>query len=126
MNPERAQALGSFLKDRRSALGLSTRALAARCKVNMATIVRLEQGAFIDPRPETLRVVADGLGLSPSEVLILAGYVHPSDLPSFSLYLRARYPELPESALAELERLFESVLKRHGLELAAQKPGSSE
>ena len=57
MNPDRAKALGSFLKDHRSALGLSTRALAARCNVDMATIVRLENGAFADPRPETLRAV---------------------------------------------------------------------
>lgn len=125
MNPDRAKALGSFLKDHRSALGLSTRALAARCNVDMATIVRLENGLFADPRPETLRAVADGLGISTSEVLILAGYVRPGDLPSFVLYLRARYPELPEAAVGELERLFESVTKRHGLELAAQEPGGS-
>ena len=47
MIPEQARALGKFLKERRTALGLSTRALAARSDVDMATIVRLEQGALI-------------------------------------------------------------------------------
>jgi transcriptional regulator with XRE-family HTH domain len=126
MNLERAQALGSFLKDHRSALGLSTRALAARCGIDMATVVRLEQGAFIDPKPETLRAVADGLGISPSEVLILAGYVRPQDLPSFVFYLRARYPELPESAVEELERSFAEVARRHGLEVVARESGDGE
>ncbi|MGD0273095.1 MAG: helix-turn-helix transcriptional regulator [Gaiellaceae bacterium] len=121
MNPKRAQALGAYLKDRRSALGLSTRALASLCNVNMATIVRLEQGAFIDPRPETLRAVAEGLGVSPSELLILAGYVLPEDLPSFDSFLRAKYPELPDSAIAELE----SVAKRHGLKSNSKETGGS-
>jgi transcriptional regulator with XRE-family HTH domain len=121
MNPKRAQALGAYLKDRRSALGLSTRALASLCNVNMATIVRLEQGAFIDPRPETLRAVAEGLGVSPSELLILAGYVLPEDLPSFDSFLRAKYPELPDSVIAELE----SVAKRHGLKSTSKETGGS-
>jgi transcriptional regulator with XRE-family HTH domain len=121
MNPKRAQALGAYLKDRRSALGLSTRALASLCNVNMATIVRLEQGAFIDPRPETLRAVAEGLGVNPSELLILAGYVLPDDLPSFDSFLRAKYPQLPDSAIAELE----SVAKRHGLKPSSKETGGS-
>jgi len=121
MNPKRAQALGAYLKDRRSALGLSTRALASLCNVNMATIVRLEQGAFIDPRPETLRAVAEGLGVSPSELLILAGYVRPEDLPSFDSFLRAKYPGLPNSAIAELD----SVAKRHGLKSTSKETGGS-
>lgn len=121
MNPKRAQTLGAYLKDRRSALGLSTRALASLCNVNMATVVRLEQGAFIDPRPETLRAVAEGLGVSPSELLILAGYVLPEDLPSFDSFLRAKYPQLPDSAIAELE----SVAKRHGLKSSSKETGGS-
>ena len=68
MNPEQAKALGSFLKEHRAMLGLSTRALAARCGVDMATIVRLEQGAFVEPRPDTLRVVAEALGVSLADV----------------------------------------------------------
>ena len=64
MNPQQAKALGRFFKEHRAALGLSTRALAARCGIDMATIVRLEQGAFAEPRPDTLRVVAEALGVS--------------------------------------------------------------
>ncbi len=64
MNPRQAKALGKFLKERRTALGLSTRALAARSDVDMATIVRLEQGAFAEPRTDKLRAIAtvDGSG----------------------------------------------------------------
>jgi transcriptional regulator with XRE-family HTH domain len=121
MNPDQARALGDYLKDRRAALRLSTRALAKICNVNMATIVRLEQGAFIDPRPETLRAVAEGLGISPAEVLILAGYILPEDLPSFDSFLRAKYPGLSDEAVAELE----TVAERHGLESTPQKTGGS-
>jgi transcriptional regulator with XRE-family HTH domain len=121
MNPDQARALGDYIKDRRSALRLSTRALAARSHVNMATIVRLEQGAFIDPRPETLRAVAEGLGVSVSELLILAGYVIPEDLPSFDSFLHAKYPHLPDEAIAELKLLAE----RLGLRLTSHEAGGS-
>jgi transcriptional regulator with XRE-family HTH domain len=120
MRPHQARALGDYIKDRRSALRLSTRALAARSNVNMATIVRLEQGAFIDPRPETLRSIADGLGVSVSELLIRAGYVLPKDLPTFESFLRAKYPQLSDEAIGELE----SVAERHGVK-PTQETGES-
>jgi transcriptional regulator with XRE-family HTH domain len=117
MRPDQARALGDYIKDRRSALLLSTRALAARSHVNMATIVRLQQGAFIDPRPETLRAVADGLDVRVSELLLLAGYLIPEDLPDFDKYLRVKYPQLSDEAIAELETL----AQRHGLVLAMER-----
>jgi transcriptional regulator with XRE-family HTH domain len=121
MRPHQARALGDYIKDRRSALRLSTRALAARSNVNMATIVRLEQGAFVDPRPETLRSIADGLGVSVSELLLLAGYLLPEDLPDFDTFLRVKYPQLSDEAIAALETL----AQRHGLMLAMRKAGGS-
>src|SRR5690348_5333767 len=106
MNPEQAKALGSFLKEHRATLGLSTRAIAARCSVDMATIVRLEQGAFSEPRPDTLRAVAEALGVSVADVFALAEYVVPDELPAFMPYLRNKYRDLPPPAIKELERSF--------------------
>ena len=79
MSPEQARTLGTFIREHRTALGLSTRALAARCGVDMATIVRLEQGAFVEPRPDTLRAVAEALGVGVAGVFAKADYAVPSD-----------------------------------------------
>src|SRR3972149_7085392 len=100
MIPEQARALGRFLKERRTALGLSTRALAARSGVDMATVVRLEQGAFVEPRPDPLRVIAKALGVSLADVFALADYVVPSELPTFTPYLRAQIRSLSRQGIA--------------------------
>ena len=113
MNNEQAQVLGALFKQRRLQRGLTTRALAARCHLNMATIVRLEQGALAEPRPETLKAVAAALELPLADVFADADYVLPSELPSFSSYLRARYRELPAEAITELERVFARFASQH-------------
>ena len=126
MTPQQARRLGKFLKQHRVALGLSTRALAAQCGVDMATIVRLEQGAFAEPRPETLRVVARALDLNLADVYALADYVRPTELPAFSPYLRAKYRKLPAVAIAELERYFDKLAARYGIDPTGPAPGEDE
>lgn len=126
MNPKQAKALGRFLKEHRAALGLSTRALAARCDVDMATIVRLEQGAFAEPRPDTLRTVAEALGVSLADIFAMADYAIPTDLPAFAPYLRSKYRDLPAPAVEELERSFKRITKRHGFDPAGPALGEDE
>jgi transcriptional regulator with XRE-family HTH domain len=126
MNPKQAKALGKFFKQHRTALGLSTRALAAQCGIDMATIVRLEQGAFAEPRPDTLRVVAEALGVSLADVFAMAVYAIPTDLPAFAPYLRSKYRDLPPPALKELERSFAQIAERYGLDAAGPAPGEDE
>ena len=125
MNPKQAKALGRFFKEHRAALGLSTRALAARCGIDMATIVRIEQGAFAEPRPDTLRVVAEALGVSLADVFAMADYVVPDELPTFSPYLRSKYRDLPAPAVDELERSFKRITKRHGFDPAGPTPAKT-
>jgi transcriptional regulator with XRE-family HTH domain len=126
MNEEQARRLGAFLREHRTEQGLSTRALAAECGVDMATIVRLEQGAFAEPRPDTLRAVAEALGLSLADVFALADYVIPSDLPTFQPYLRSKYRDLPAPAVEELERSFQKTLAKYGYQPDGPRPGEDE
>ena len=126
MNPKQAKALGSFFKEHRAALGLSTHQLAAQSGIDQATIVRLEQGAFIEPRPDTLRVVAEALGVSLADVFALADYVVPDELPTFTPYLRAKYRTLPPKAVAELQRYFDGLADRYGIDPAGPAPGADE
>jgi len=126
MNPEKAQELGRRLRNRREQLGLSVRDLEGMADVDNGTIVRIEQGAFAAPRPDKLSRIADALALPLADVFALAEYVVPDELPTFAPYLRAKYRALPAKALAELERHFDDLSARYGLDPAGPAPGEDE
>ncbi|HEY8624117.1 MAG TPA: helix-turn-helix transcriptional regulator [Casimicrobiaceae bacterium] len=124
MSPRQAKALGKFLKERRTALGLSTRALASRSGVDMATIVRLEQGAFAEPRPDKLRAVAQALGTDVADVFAMADYTVPTEL--LVPYLHSKHRDLPPEAISKLERYAEKLARRYGIDPAGPAPGEDE
>jgi transcriptional regulator with XRE-family HTH domain len=126
MNPEQAKELGRKLRARRDELGLSVRDLERLTDVDNGTIVRIEQGAFAAPAPDKLSRIAEALNLSLADVFALAEYSAPSELPSFSPYLRSKYRDLPAPAVEELERSFRRIAKRHGVDPAGPAPGEDE
>jgi len=91
-----------------------------------SNVIRLEQGAIANPRPETLKSLADVLGLDLADVYAAAGYVQPQGLPSFAPYLRSKYARLPKAAQQELERTFSHIVKKHGYEAHGPNPGEDE
>jgi transcriptional regulator with XRE-family HTH domain len=114
MNHEQAKELGGMLRQRRQELRLSTHQLGAQVGVRQSTITRVEQGRFASPRPAKLASIARVLGLSLADVYARAGYLVPDELPSFEPYLSAKYRNLPETAIAELVRLFDELAAEHG------------
>src|SRR5438445_8722958 len=126
MDQEQARELGQRLRERRELLGLSTRELADRAETTHTTVVRFEQGAYDAPAPDKLSRIAEALGLSLADVFALADYSVPTDLPSFRPYLRTKYRGLPTPAVEELERSFNRIAKRHGLDLDGPAPGEDE
>ena len=126
MDQEQAKELGRQLRVRRDELGLSVRDLERLTDVDNGTIVRIEQGAFAAPAPDKLSRIAEALGLSLADVFALAEYSAPSELPSFSPYLRSKYRGLPVPAVEELERSFRRIAKRHGFDPAGPAPGEDE
>jgi transcriptional regulator with XRE-family HTH domain len=126
MDQEQAKELGRRLREQRERLGLSTRELAERASTTHTTIARFEQGAFDAPAPDKLSRIAAALDLSLADVFALAEYSVPSDLPSFSPYLRSKYRGLPTPAVEELERAFQRVAKRHGYQPYGPAPGEDE
>jgi transcriptional regulator with XRE-family HTH domain len=126
MTPEQAHALGQFVRERRHALELSTRELAARCGLDMSAVVRLEQGQTLTPGAEKLRKLSVGLVVPAADLLARADYARPDDLPTPALYLRTKYPELSPKALAEAERYLEQLTGDHGTGAAGPAPGEDE
>jgi transcriptional regulator with XRE-family HTH domain len=126
MNDSELKALAKLLRETREGLGISGRELAKRSAITPSNIVRLEQGAIANPRPETLKAIADVLGLDLADVYAAAGYVQPNGLPSFAPYLRSKYADLPAGAKQELERSFKAVAKKYGYEPGGPTPGQDE
>lgn len=126
MEPEQAEELGRFLRQRREELGLSTRQLAAQTGINDVTIARIERGEFAAPRPDKLSKIAEALGLTVADVFALADYVTPDELPNFTPYLRSKYRGLPADAVADIERYAARLAKRHGVALEGPALGEDE
>lgn len=126
MEPEQAKRLGTYLREARQAKGLSARQLGDLTDINDATIVRFENGSFTAPAPDKLARIAGALDLSIADVFALAEYASPSELPSFTPYLRTKYRDLPDDAVEQIEKYVARLAKKHGVTLEGPAPGEDE
>ena len=67
MEANRRSAFGIALRQFREASGLSQEQLAERAGLSLRGISDLERGLRMTPRLETVRMIADGLGLTPAQ-----------------------------------------------------------
>ncbi len=118
--PDVAQ-LGAFIAARREALGISRRELARRAGV--ANVTRLELGQIPNPRTDTLAAIAQAFDMSLSQLL---GMGSPESLPSFRPYMRTKYPDMPDAALAEIDAYVEKLAKRYYISTAGPLEGEDE
>jgi transcriptional regulator with XRE-family HTH domain len=65
------------------------------------------------PKTSVLEPLARALGVSYEDVFAAAGYSHPEGLPEPALYLRAKFRDLPEAAVAEAEQFFADLTSRY-------------
>ena len=114
LTPDQAKRLAVILRDYRLKRGLSMRRVAIQARCNVATIAALEAGTILSPQPSTLKAVAEVLQVGLGELYAVGNWLPPQELPSLAPYMRAKYHDLPESAIAELERYADQLVKRHG------------
>lgn len=126
MEPEQAKRLGTYLREARRAKGLSARQLGDLTDINDATIVRFENGSFTAPAPDKLARIAEALDLLIADVFALAEYASPSELPSFTPYLRTKSRDLPDDAVEQIEKYVARLAKKHGVTLEGPAPGEDE
>ena len=126
MDDKQAKSLGDLLRQKREALGLSTRQLGDIAGLDGTTVLRFEEGAFAAPRPDKLARVAEALGLSLADVYAMADYAVPADLPNFRPYLRTKYRTMPSEDLEKIEAYAERLARKHGIDLAGPEPGEDE
>src|SRR5664280_527767 len=126
MDKDHANRLGNLIAEARGRYGWSASELARRSKVAQSTVFRLEQAEFLSPSPDTLAKLAEALQLNLSDVLLMAQYPVPTELPSLPAYLRSKYRDLPAPAHAELQAYVERLAAKHGLTPGGPQPGEDE
>lgn len=127
MNPHTNQPVGDLIAARRTELDLSGYELARRTGIQSSTILRIERGET-QPSAEKLDILAGALDIDPSELLAAAGYGQLAELPTFTPYLRSKYPDMTDDARAELEQAFGRIAKKHGFDPnhTGPRPGEDE
>ena len=114
LTPAAAKSLGTVLHAARTNHGLSVRALVAASGVNIASILKLEDGGILAPQVDTLRALADVLDIPMSDIFAVAGWLPEGELPALRPYLRAKYRDLDDDAITDLERYAQQLAKRAG------------
>ena len=90
------------------------RQVATQTGMNASVISKLEAGQILGPLPETLKDLARVLKIPMSDLFVIADWLPADELPTLKPYLRAKYHDLDEAAIAELERYADQLAKRHG------------
>src|SRR5690242_14761505 len=100
------QALGAYIHKLRTEKRLTQEELAEKSGLARSYISRIEDDQFKYPSAMVLIRLAKGLGVSHDTIFQIAGYIPKmgdTDLPSFDVYLRSKYPYLSEEAIKQIE-----------------------
>jgi len=90
------------------------RQLAARTGLTISTLSEIETAVNLSPQPDTLKKLGDGLGLSISDLFVTTDWLPAQELPTLRPYLRAKYRDLDEQAIADIEAYAQQRIQRHG------------
>jgi transcriptional regulator with XRE-family HTH domain len=126
MTPERIEQLAAVLKQKRQELGLSASEVARQTGLDVGTISRIERGQIAAPQAGNLKAIARVLQIPATEIFAIADLLPEGELPSFKPYLRAKYGDLPDDAVAELEASFTRIARQHGYDGNGPAPGEDE
>jgi transcriptional regulator with XRE-family HTH domain len=110
--PPKHRQFAAFLATHRRAAKLSMAQLAEAVGVTKSNVHYWESGKGV-AKPDVLESLAAALGVSYEGVLAAAGYRAPEGLPEPALYLRAKYRDLPNQAIAEAEVFFADLEARY-------------
>jgi len=114
MSPANRQ-FANFITARRTERGLTLPQLAEEIGVSKSNLYYWEAAQWM-PKTTQFEPLARALGVDYEDLYALAGYTSPEVLPAFTPYLRTKYGELPEEALAEAEAFFENLTRRYDSE----------
>lgn len=113
MTPEQTAQLINLLANKRKESDLSVNEVARRASVDPGTAWRIEQGLIASPKAESLKAIGKVLGIPAIDLFAIVGWIPSGELPSIGPYLRAKYRQLPDEALQEIETHFAEVVRKY-------------
>ena len=114
--PNGVGALGSFLKGKREAAGLTLTQLSTELGVSRPYLSRLERGDYSHPSSLILNKIMKRFNVSAEDAFAMTGYTLPSDLPSFGPYVRAKHADWPDGVVQELESFYDYLKYKYALD----------
>lgn len=112
---EALMTLGTTLRMRREAAGLSRTELAKRLQVSLPHLSRLERDEVTHPSLKLLQRIAKCLDIRLEDLYALTGLLLPTDLPDFIPYLHAKHPDWPDLVVAELADFCDFLQHKYSL-----------
>lgn len=113
-HPQSARPFSELLATARERVGLSYGQLEQTTGIAKTTLHKLEQGQVQHPNPTMLPSLAAALDVPLADLYSAAGYELPSELPTFTPYLRSKYAGLSADAQAELSEAFTRITGKYG------------
>lgn len=114
MNDKERAALAELIRSRRHELGISGSELARRAGIDKGLLTLLDQRKIKQPRVETLRALATALEIPLADIYSATNWLPENALPSLRPYMRAKYEQLPDEAVAEVEAVIAKLTRRYG------------
>jgi|SRR5579875_1921014 len=114
MTDEERHQLAELLRVGRARKDLSAREVARRAGVDEATVRLLERSRIKHPRVDTVRAIAQVLGIPIADIYALLHWLPEGELPSLRPYMRAKYATLPDTAVDEIEQLVAELTHKYG------------
>jgi transcriptional regulator with XRE-family HTH domain len=106
--------LGTYIYEKRTALGMSLRELEAATGLSRGALSQIEKGGR-GANPEMLQRIAEALRVDYEDLYAVSGISRPEKLPELDAYLRTRYrDELTAADRRSLESYFEELRTRPG------------
>lgn len=122
-NPKQSgSTFGSIIKEARTRAGISMQQAADEAGISKSLMRFWEMDAYKSPSLGAVLRLAAALGLEPLELAQAAGYDMSGTLPPIQPYLRSKYPELPASALRDIE----AITKKYGIDPTRSGPAPGE
>lgn len=115
MTPEQKLRLITLLAKKRTESQLSANEVARRANIDPGTVSRIEQGMIPTPKAESLRAIGKVLGIPAIDLFTAVGWVPEDELPTLDVYFHAKYPGLPDEAVAAIASYAIAVVERYGV-----------
>src|SRR5690348_8727429 len=112
MTDDEREQLAETIRKARQKRGFTAREVARRAGVDVGVVTKLERCEIGQPRVENVRAIAVVLGIPLADVYAMLHWLPATELPTLRPYMRAKYTNLTEADVAEVERFISGLTQK--------------